>query len=300
MGRRAAAVLFALLTTCAAPPEPPAPDPGVPLLDWARRVAGRQSLDPVDLVLALRDVARRHKGSPERMLREAYFLLELWPEGAHWESVRAALNRDGVLNAEQWSRGDGKEANYRIRFTAQPSAWVSPGGHAYDLLVEADVKTTTAKGHKSWSVVKDPEAFLQAAIGLDRNEAARVGGYPPDSCFLKGMQADVESFGKTLSFITSIRARYRMLFNRWVELSSFGFDVDADFVDHPGARFNTGSRSYHLPSSLDPPIDWKRQLHPGREAESAFGGARGGGGSSIGDGHAFVPVDAGPPSKEGC
>jgi hypothetical protein len=304
MVRPLAAVLFVLLTTCAAPPEEPAPAAGpvIPFKDWARRAAGRESLDAVDLVPALRQIVRDHRDSPEQILRRAYFLLSLWPDGASWDAVRTALLRDGVLNAQQWLTGDSEKRRYRIEFTVQPAAWKSPGGHSYDLVVAADVQYDVAQGHRSWAAVKEPEAFLQAAIGLEQRDAVRSGNYPAGSIFSQAMEGGAESFGKQLSFVTSIRAQYRVLFNRWVELSSFGFHFRTEFVDHPVAEFNTASQSFYSPSSLDPPIDWKQKLHPGREEEvfNPMRGPWGGSGSSIGDGHAFVRIDAGGPPKDGC
>jgi hypothetical protein len=293
-----AAVL--LLAACAAP-EPPAPEKGILLKDYARQVAGRSALGPDELVPALREAAGTHKDSPERLLRAAYFLLELWPGDADWGTVRPALLRSGATQDRQWATGSGTERGYRIEFVAVPSAWVSPGGHRYDLVVSADLKFEIAKGRQTRSLVRDPEASLHATINRDRAQAANEGGYPSDSCFRRVLSNGAGDFYR---FVRTLTARYRWYWDRWADLSAFGFEVDAEFVDHLGGQFETSWSSSGAASTLDPPMDGRKRVRPGEVEDGAYWsllanlGSRGS--SSIGEGHGFVRQDEPPRSEGGC
>jgi len=293
------------LASCAAPPEAPAG--GIPFLEVARGIAGRDVLGPADLVPVLRELATRHHDSPEQLIRTAYFVLLLWEEDADWEVVRPTLMRDGVLRAQQWTAGQPGDRWVRIQFTAQPAAWVSPGGHSYDLVVEADVKFDVAGGRRSRGRVRNPEAMLRATINQDRHEAATAGGYPPGSLFLQAMMTGAQiAESKNLPFLTAIQAQYQGLWDRWADLSSFGYDIRAEFVDHPGARFESATQFSSLPATWDPPFDKEERVHPGEKPDRftespAELQLRGGWSSSFGDdGHGFVRADAGDRESDDC
>jgi hypothetical protein len=115
---------------------PPAPAAKLPSREDAQRIAGRAELEAVDLVRALREIAAQHADSPERMLRKAYFLLELWPENADWEKLRPAWLRQGIDEFRQWEWGSNGTTFNRFEFRALRSAWVSPGAQSFDLVVE--------------------------------------------------------------------------------------------------------------------------------------------------------------------
>ncbi|MBI3854489.1 MAG: hypothetical protein HY293_02230 [Planctomycetes bacterium] len=306
MRRRVAGILIGLLAACSATEPSPPPRSGIRFRDHARAVSGRDVLEPTDLVAALREVARRRRDSPELLLRDAYFLLNLWPDGVDWEVVRPLLAREGVVDTHQWVAGNPEQRWYRFQFTAQPAAWVSPGGHVYDLVVEADLKFDVAPGRRSRGVVKDPEATLRAAINRDRLEAAKAGGYAPGSPFRKAMEAGAHDSRVDLPFLTEIQAQYQGLFDRWSDLSPFGFDVRAEFVDHPVARFNSATQFFYVVAELDPPIGKDDKLMPGEKAEfwlSSEKGIQPGGGlsSSLGeDGHGFVRVESSSRVKDDC
>jgi hypothetical protein len=149
--------------------------------------------------------------------------------------------------------------------------------------------------------------MLLGVLNQDRHEAAKTGGYPPGSLFLQAMTMGAEIFeSKNLPFLTKVQARYQALWDRWADLSSFGFDVRAEFVDHPAARFESASQHSSLAATWDPPFDKEERVHPGATAESPFGTrgelqARGGWGSSLGDdGHGFVRADAADRDEGGC
>jgi len=254
-------------------------------------VVGRSSLEAVELVKALREIADPHRDSPEVLLRKATFLLELWPEGADWDLVRPAWLRDGAVGGEQWTPGSAEHASDRFTMTAVRSVWISPGGQSFDFVVTGEIRFEVTTGRRSRAIVREPEVFLSARINLDRQEALRKGAYPPDCIFRKALEAGPESVGdRKLTHLVWCKASYRSYWHRWIGFSEYAFNVDSEYVDHPAGRFETCWQGFYIPSMLDSPVDPDA---PSSESPRSFlRGLGGGGSSSMGEGHAFVKANS--------
>ena len=267
---RAAALLAALLASCAQSPAELPEDPAALALqlgdpDPFRREEAACRLSNLGQTIPENgDTARigegleraLGEGDPQRMLWRAYHALRAGCLARDWSRVAEALSSQGLQVQEIYEPHD--RAKF-VRFLAQPAAYVNDAGDRHDLFFW--VQSIRREG--GWSV-REIYVGLLVKFEAPFRQLSAVERYPRGSVLARFFALEeLKKLALVFPLLEEVELSYGRIRLRGADAAPAGFHVNAGFVMDPKA----GGRgvNYTAESGLDP-----RETRGGRLAWDGF------------------------------